>query len=262
MIIDKVIFPYKIFNGWPLPHESDESFLELAELSIEQAKKHYCVHLIADNKTIEYFESTDLKFDVVEESKSIENYNGKSYGVPKMLAMMEQNDPYIMLDFDSILLKDLPDVTDVTFGFPDVDFTKEAITEGMMNYCFNIYYNQKEIESIKKYLPENYYLDWKKLPNSSLVMVPEPEIIKNIYSEILDTFKDIIEDVSPMLTEQFLLAQYLRLQGHHYKFIQKTYGAEDSALQSAYFLHRGKHDNENNQLLKLLRERYMKKSLI
>ena len=62
--------------------------------------------------------------------------------------------------------------------------------------------------------------------------------------------------------EQFLLAQYLRLKGYPYKFLQKTYGAEDSALQTAYFLHWGKHDNDNNLLLKLLRERYMKKQVI
>ena len=41
MKIKKVIFPYKIFPGWKLPHESDSSFLDLAELAIEQAKKYY-----------------------------------------------------------------------------------------------------------------------------------------------------------------------------------------------------------------------------
>ena len=264
MKIKKVIFPYKIFPGWKLPHESDSSFLDLAELAIEQAKKYYEVVLVADKLTITYFGNNDLldKFSKVEESVGIENYKGQSYGVPKMLAMMEQTEPYIMLDFDSILLKELPDVSDITFGFPDVDFTKESITEGMINYCFNVYYNKKEIDMVKALLPENYYLDWKKLPNSSLVMVPDPNVITNVYVQILENFESIIEIISPMLTEQFLLAQYLRLKGHPYKFLQKTYGAEDSALQTAYFLHWGKHDNDNNLLLKLLRERYMKKQVI
>lgn len=260
--MNKVIFPYKIFPGWPKPDETDPTFWELADLVVTQANKFYDTTLICDSYTLDYIQDK-LPFKNVELSDGVSNYKGNSYGLPKIMAMLEQTEPYIMLDLDSVLLKPIKKYDNIAFGFAEINFQHpEGVTEGMMDSAVILYYQKEELDKVKPNLPTDLVLKWNKIPNSSLVYVPDPEIIKEIYSEILLNHKDVIEEISPMMTEQFLLIQYLNHYGHKIDWVQMDYGIEDMNINQNYYLHWGKNDTKNNILLKLLRDRYMKKNLI
>lgn len=260
--LNRAIFAYKIFPGWPKPDESDPTFWELANLVVTQANKFYNTTLVCDEPTAEYFKDK-LPFTNIEISKGITEYKGGSYGIPKVLAMIEQTEPYISLDLDSVLLKPIKDYNDITFGFAEVNFNHpEGVTEGMMDTACRIYFNKDELDKIKPNLPTDLVLKWEKIPNGSLVYVPNPEIISKIYSQILDDHQDIIEQVSPMMIEQFLLIQYLNHYDYNTNWIQLDYGIEEMSINQNYYLHWGKNDTEKNILLKLLRDRYMKTPLL
>jgi len=260
--LNRVIFPYKIFPGWPLPEDKDSTFWELADLAVTQANKFYETILVCDEYTKSYFEGK-LPFTKIELSKGIEEYKGNSYGVPKLKAIIEQTEPYIMLDLDSVLFKPIGPYLNIAFGFAEVNMLHpEGVTEGMLQNAFNLYFQKDELDQIKPSLPKDTVLKWDRIPNSSLVYVPEPKVLSDVYSEILDNHQDIIEDVSPMLIEQFLVIQYLNHYGHRVDWVQLDYGINGLSTNQSYYLHWGKHDTENNHLLQLLRSRYMKKPLI
>lgn len=260
--MNKVIFPYKLFPGWPKPEETDPTFWELANLAVTQANKFYDTILVCDEYTFNYFKDK-LPFTKIEISEGISNYKGNSYGLPKIMAMLEQTEPYIMLDLDSILLKPIKEYSNIAFGFAEINFQHpEGVTEGMMDSAVRLYYQKEELDKVKPNLPANLVLKWNKIPNSSLVYVPDPEVIINIYTEIIENHQNEIESISPMMTEQFLLIQYLNHYGHNVDWVQIDYGIEEMSINQNYYLHWGKNDTKSNLLLKLIRDRYMKTPLI
>lgn len=255
--MNRVIFPFKLFPGWDKPEDKDPAFWELADLVVTQANKFYQTVLVCDEYTKSYFEGK-LPFNKIEISKGIREYEGNSYCIPKLKAIIEQTEPYIMLDLDSVLLKPLPTYLNIAFGFAEINmFHPGGVTEGTLQNTFNLYFQKHELDKIKTNLPGNMVLKWDKIPNSSLVYVPEPQVLSDIYSEILEDHLEAIEEVSPMMVEQFLVIQYLNHSNHRVNWVQSSYGE----IHESYYLHWDKY-NKGDNILKLLRERYMSKPLI
>lgn len=259
--MNKVIFPFKVFPYWDPPHIKDPSFWELAEISVVQANKFYETVLVCDEYTKEYF-GEKLPFSKVEICNEIGEYKGKSIAIPKILAMISQKEPYIMLDMDSILFQQLPEYPNIAFGFAEVNFTKPFIPIEVLNYAMANYGQKHELDLVKENVPKGMGFRYNKIPNCSLVYVPHPEILKEIYTQILEDHKDSIEKVSPMMIEQFLIIQYLYHLDERFDWVQNDLGYIGSFEKGAYYFHWDKHNGASSPLLNMLRERYMKNPLI
>lgn len=259
--MNKVIFPFKVFPHWDPPHIKDPSFWELAEVVVTQANKFYETVLVCDEYTKKYF-GDKLPFSKVEICSEIGEYNGKSIAIPKILAMINQKEPYIMLDMDSVLFYPLPKYPNVAFGFAEVDFTKPFISIEILNYAMTHYGKKHELDLVKKNIPKGMGFRYNKIPNCSLVYVPDPEVLKKIYIQILEDHKHIIEDISPMMLEQFLIIQYLHHFDKRFDWVQKDLGYIGSSEKGTYYFHWDKYNTLSSPLLKLLRERYMESPLI
>lgn len=259
--MNRVIFPFKTFPYWEPPHKKDPAFWEVATLAVNQANKFYETILVCDEYTKEYF-GDKLPFSKIEICKSIEEYNGKSFAIPKILAMLDQTEPYIMLDLDSILFKSLPNYENITFGFPEVDFTKPFISIEVLNHVMTCYGKQDELDLVQKGSPEEMVFSFNQIPNCSLVYVPTPETVTEIYNQILEEHKEVIEKVSPMMVEQFLIIQYLKHYNERYNWLQKDLGYSGAFEGNSYYFHWDKYNSSTSPLLGMLRERYMKLPLI
>ena len=101
----------------------DDTFFRLAKLSLHSAKQYYSTVLYTDNDSLEFLTNGGLKFDRVVLLDSIEKYKGINYAMPKILTMISRKEPYIHLDFDSILIEKPHSTAQVSFPFPEPDLT-------------------------------------------------------------------------------------------------------------------------------------------
>ena len=110
----KVIYAFKQFSKHYKPF--DDTFFELARLSVELSKKYYTTEFYCDSESKILFEANGVFFDKVIVSDKIESYSGSLTSMAKVYAMIEQTEPYIIVDFDTLILKNCPKFIQLGLG--------------------------------------------------------------------------------------------------------------------------------------------------
>ncbi len=207
-----------------------EKILNYSKISFNISKK-ICDNVIlytnsefkklVEDYGIEYTEINTELFD---------NYSGSfdNYAIPKILTYIDQKEPYIHLDYDTMLFK-MPEMsTDVFFGYFDYDlsnFKKLRDYESLSSYYLEDY------RSISNKVPYEIINEFelKYTPNFSLFGVNSPKMVSDTFKRILKLFEEngsIFNNMrhSPSQVEQFLFIPYLlHTNEEHptYDFIEK-----------------------------------------
>ena len=203
----------------------DFNFFKVAKLSLEMSKKIYGkTKLVTDIKSHLFLKNNGIVFDEVIFLDEILNYKGiysekhelswfNSF-ISKLYAMIYETEPYIMLDFDTVLLGKLPNKYDIGFAFPEipsitintllvsshVNNTIEYVTETFKN----------NYESTKHLLPDNFEIH-ETSPSNCAVIVNNPIIVSEIVLHIKNLFTDLeYVQLSPAFIEQFLFYNFLK----------------------------------------------------
>lgn len=213
------LYCYKpILNVWSGEHihykPLNDNFWELARLSVKSSKKYYRTVFYTDEITAKQFNEHDIVFDEVIIHDKLKDYNGLNYSLPKIYAMMDQKDPYISLDFDSVLTMKPNLIQPITFGFYDADFTK-PFSLNELDWVRSSYMDPYT-NNISKYydIDFNRDVDWRKYPNFSFLGVKEPDLVRKCYEDFLSRVPlEVINETPPTTTEQFILYQYLLFNG-------------------------------------------------
>lgn len=188
----------------------NDNFFELARLSISSVSKFYKTFLYTDSKTAKLFEEHGLVFDNVVILNSIENTRIQNYALPKIYAMLEQKEPFVMFDFDTVIGEKLESDMDITYAYYEVDLT-ETFDPNILSYVQDSYvkpFHDKFINYYDTLFVDNF--DWRRYPNFCALMVNNVDLIKECYWDLLKRVPiDIIENTPPTLSEQFLLHQHV-----------------------------------------------------
>lgn len=211
----KAIYCYKFMDTFWKP--KDEYFWKLAKLSVNHTKKYYTTVLYADRKTKSLFRENGIEFnEFVDMTREFDKVRIHSYCMPKILSMIKQTTPYVVMDLDIILFEKIQPTNSVTFGFKEVDTSIEDSLEA----------KKWQIPYVEEYY-ENYYnkfrlnvkdtpvkFDWCVFPNNSLVFVNNPYIVSKTYQTILDMLGEDVFKIPPVYSaqfyEQFLFYNYLK----------------------------------------------------
>ena len=164
-MITRAIYSYKLIeNYWK--GQSDE-FFKLAALSVKLAKRHYRnVAFYTDRKTERKFKEYGIEFDEVIYLDSFKNVNEHTYGLSKIYAMMEQVEPYVILDFDTLLFENIQTPHTITYGYKEGEPENIGGTRYINRYYLQPYEELKDKIDIQ--------LDWLTFPNNSFVAVKNP----------------------------------------------------------------------------------------
>lgn len=220
----KVIYTFKKFKH--ILNIENPIFLDMARLSVKYSGALYKTELYCDSESKIFFDKHNIKFNKVVVLPEIENYDGEMYAIPKMITYSKQNEPYIHLDFDTIILRRLSFNNDVTFGYYDEDYSYYDVVK-YSQFALNTYINSFE-NYIKGYYSPNEYLQWRwlKFPNNSLLAVNNYQFVSEMYTEVLNKLKDVILYPDPetcigQFVEQFLLIANLDLHKKSYDCVYK-----------------------------------------
>ena len=223
----KAIYAFKTFKEYEHYKPHDRTFYQIARLSVGITSKFYQTKLYCDRKSLEMFDYYGVKFDEVQILDEIENYEGTITAMPKVIAMMEQTEPYILVDMDCILLQKIPNVSTIQFGYPETHqiFLHSYLDDNLDNYVeyLNKYY-KKPWNKYRDRFNDWFEVDPESSPNNCVVVVNSPYMVREIYKDILSKFTDEeLEDVGPMFIEQFLFHLYL-----------KNYKVDTSYIHTSY----------------------------
>lgn len=188
----------------------DQYFERLARLSVKAASKYYRTKLYADKDSVKYLNSIGLEFDqtvIVEEF--IHDYENQ-YSIAKIYAMMKETEPYVVLDFDTILLEKIETTHTITYGHPELKIDTNFCNVDGMIYAHNMYVKPFNDHVRKYYTNMLDKFNWSLYPSFCLVVVKNPLIMSTVFETIFKTIsKEDIERITPTLLEQFLSHQYL-----------------------------------------------------
>ena len=221
----KVIYTFKKFKH--ILNIENPIFLDMARLSVQYSRMFYKTELYCDEASKNFFDNHDIKFDNVVVLDELENYDGEMYTIPKMITCSKQTEPYVHLDFDTIILRHLTFDKDVTFGYYDEDYSPYTIVK-YSPFVYNTYINSFENHVKNHYTPDEYLQwRWMKFPNNSLFAVNDYRFVSQSYSEILERLKDVILLPDPetnigQFVEQFLIMAYLDSYKKTYCSLYKT----------------------------------------
>jgi hypothetical protein len=204
----------------------DKNFFKIAKLSVELAKINYTTVFYGDESSYKLFKDKNITFDEVNLLESISNYNGDITSYSKLMAMKEQTEPYVCLDFDTLVFENIKSNSTVLFGYPEIGGIKlfNILSEdSQLEYIeyINLYY-KRHLDKYKHKFPSyiNPYLD--KVPNFSLFMVNNPILVKEIINEIFTIFEyNELEEMGAMFIEQYLIPMYIQSLDIEYKFLYK-----------------------------------------
>jgi hypothetical protein len=211
----EAIYSFKrIFNHYkPL----SENFYRLAKISISLAKRYYNTKLYCDTEAFIDFKKNGLIFDEVVILKELDEYNGNLYCIPKINAMLNQTEPYVMLDFDSLIMEKLESTHTITYGYYEVDLINYPSNNAHMSWINEGYL--EPFQKIKDLYTQHELnrFDWRQFPNTSLLMVKNPGLVRTIFNEMFTKIEpSLVEETTTTLIEQFLLHQYVRMSRADY----------------------------------------------
>lgn len=229
MVELEAVYSFKKFEHYK---PFDTLFFDIARVSVASAKEHYSTVLYTDTAGANLFAENKIDFDKVVILPEIEEYLGFSYCMPKVLTMISRIDPYVHLDFDTILYSKLEYREPVVFAFPEVSIdnttTWQTYHHIYTNYVDNYITNLEPLLSPK----QKQLIDWTIFPSNCVLIVNNPKIVSRVYEYLLNTFipQSVIEKLNPAVVEQFLFASILKNFKVNFKFIQNI-----NTLHPEYF---------------------------
>lgn len=221
----KVIYSYKEISNHG--KSISDTFVRLARLSVELANRFYETELYCDLASKYFFEKNKIPFTRIILLDDIEYYHGSVFSYPKIVTMLHQEEPYIHIDFDTLIFNKLEHSNHIKFAYPEVKLSPTYDWK-QIEYVYNSYilpfkkYSENNIE-----FHESILWNFNNIPNNSVVYVNNPYIIKNAYESILDfigediTTRDAIDGFAQYI-EQFLLSQYLKNNKIKYGFFENV----------------------------------------
>lgn len=201
----------------------DKTFFKLAKLSLHSAKQFYNTTLYTDKESFTFLTQGGLEFDKVVLLDSIVKYQGSNYAIPKILTMIDRKEPYIHLDFDSILLSKPTSNSTVSFPFPEPDL-KNITGHNPYEFVYTAYVKCFVEQILDKIDYEKQKrLIWDIFPNNSALIVNNPEIVSDIFKEIIyDFVPDKVELLNPTSIEQQYFLSHLVYYDVDYDFRNST----------------------------------------
>lgn len=215
----KVIYTCKTMEKIPLVRFP--LFLEVSKLSLDMANKFYRTELYCDNESKDFFVEHEYPFDEIIVLPELEEFSGEIFSIPKLITYTHQNEPYIHLDLDTILLDKIEFSDSVMFGFFDGDY------RGLNDFEYKPFIKEDYVDMFENNLkthfkPEQYLTwGWEVFPNSCLFGVNDFGGVSESYSNILRDFKMLLlsEDPGAKLAtflEQFMIINQLDKKGIDY----------------------------------------------
>ena len=230
----------------------NDNFFRLAKLSVKSAKKFYKTKIYCDNISLNLFKEKGITFDeviIIDEFilKYTDNYeyNSNQYSISKIYAMMNETEPYILMDFDVILMEKLESTHSITYGQPEEILNGEHITLNQLLWAHDSYINPFNTH-MKKYFDDKdiSHFNWTTFPSFCVLMVKLPYFVSTIFKEIMDIVpREEIYKIPPTLLEQFIFHQYVLKHNVDFGFfiphIYKDYSTNFESLDliSQKFLH-------------------------
>lgn len=261
----KAIYSFKILKT---DHYKpiDDRFFKLAKLSVELSKRYYKTEFYGDVESYKLFEEKGIEFDSVKFLDSIQNYNGDITSYSKLMAMMEQTEPYICLDFDTLLFQKIPETHTIVFGYPEISSLKlhNVLTYDDSNKFIeyvDLYY-KRHLVKYKDKLPIYLNPSTNEIPNYSLFLCQHPNLIKEILNDIFNTFEETeMEEMGAMFIEQFLIYLYLTEFEVDIKFLYDSNIINDIEIlpiikNKFYHYIRYHEDNEFEDKIKVISDSY------
>jgi hypothetical protein len=223
----KVIYGFKQMDEHYKPFNED--FVRLAKLSVKSAKKYYKTKFYCDSKSLEFFNDNEIFFDEVVVINDFIDDFPTQFPISKIYGMMNETEPFILLDFDVVLLEEINPTHTITYGHPEVQLVDKFIGLDVLLYTHE-HYLKPFNEHIRKYFNNEDLskVDWITYPSFCLVAVKNPMIIKSIYKNIIETIsKEDISMIPPMLFEQFLCHQQIIKHNVDYGFLSLNHYYND-----------------------------------
>jgi hypothetical protein len=200
----KAIFAYKIFENYWKP--KDDYFWTVARLSVEYASKFYRTCLYADTKTQKILSANGLEFDeFVDSTELFKTVTEHSYGMTKVLTMIEQTEPYIILDLDTVIFSAVNSTSHICYGHKEINLEAiKPVGDKIPDLYYLEEYYKRPYERFKlKYDLQLRDINWNYFPSNSLILVNSPFLVSQIYTEILELMSEDIFMVPPPYTVQF-----------------------------------------------------------
>lgn len=257
----EAIYSFKqIFNHYK---PVNEKFYRLAKLSIALAKRYYKTKLYCDTQTFINFKKNGLVFDEIVILEELEKYDGKLYCIPKINAMLNQTEPYVMLDFDSLIMEKLESTHTITYGYYEVDLINKKSNDSDISWIISGYLEPfSKVKDLFEREDLNRF-DWRQFPNTSLLMVKNPLLVKSIFNKIFNKIeKSVVEQTTTTLIEQFLLHQYVQMSGVDYGvFVDAPVSSNENLIEKMHtkkYLHLDINEDGFDKSLDMLEELYKK----
>lgn len=214
------IYSYKILdNFWK---ERGDSFFKLAEISVFYSKKLYNTVLYSDTYTKTVFNEKGITFDsYVTSDEMFKDVNEHTYGLAKLFAMVQQNEPYVTLDLDTVIFEKINTTAPVTYGYKEINLASKTtipLRTLQLDYVKEYYYDchsffEPRVEG------RDIKFDWNFFPSNSLIYVNNPEIVKEVILEMLELVNKDYRKMTVQYFEQFLVYNLLKFYGVDTKFI-------------------------------------------
>jgi hypothetical protein len=187
----------------------NDEFVRLAKLSVQSVKKYYKTKFYCDKESLTFFTDNGIFFDEVIILENDLHDHPTIFSISKIYAMMYETEPYLLLDFDVVLLEELHPSHTITYGHPEVQINQKYVGLDSLLFTYD-HYIKPFNEHIRKYFNNEDLskIDWLTYPSFCVVMVQNPHLISEIYKNIFDKLSN--EDISKIpseLLEQFLCHQ-------------------------------------------------------
>jgi len=182
------------------------------KLSVESANKFYKTFVYCDSKSAKLFKVNKIPFHRIVVVDWLDEYDFPNWGLAKLETMLHQTEPYIHIDFDTILTKKFePRTDDITWGYGEINLVQSnTLTYEVIDHL-NLYYDvAKKYEEYKTF-------DYSQIANASTIIVNSPhpigDVIKEVKQRIID-YKDIISPQMNMFIEQFIFFQLIKSKSY------------------------------------------------
>lgn len=201
------VYSFKKFEGHYKP--LNDTFIRLAKLSVKSAKKYYKTRFYCDEESANFFSKNGIIFDEYVLMDDFVDKHSNQVCISKIYAMMKEVEPYIMLDFDVVLLEKPESKYTITYGHPEMQINYDYVGLDVLLYTHEFYLKPFN-DHIRKYYTNDdlMKMDWLIYPSFCVTMVKNPHLISKIYKELFDKISsEDIGKIPPMLLEQFLCHQ-------------------------------------------------------
>jgi hypothetical protein len=241
----------------------NQDFIRLAKLSVESVSRFYKTKIYCDADSLQLFNGNQIYFDeVVIIDEFINNYKNHS-SIAKIYAMMTETEPYISFDLDVVLFEKLTTTHTISYSHPEVAIdTDTRLNElNWVNEKYRIPFNSH----LTEFYTDTSYFNWTLYPCFCVLYVNNPLLISSIYKDIFNRLPiETIEQIPPVLLEQFLCHQYVLKYKTDFGFLSENtpIDTEFSLLDlvSKKYLHININESNSNGIIKKLETLFFNKT--